>query len=1410
MKPNRYHPSLLFRAGTAALLATLGLVLPSLAVTYLKASATGAGSGVSWADACTNVAGAVTVAAAGDKLIYAAGGIYVIPATIQPADGLSIYGGFPGLSMDETPEDRDADAHQTIFTGDQALNDIWIHVEPVLGVYTLTETAIPQRVLTNGVVNLPGPFTGDYDGFWPSIAGPNTQRAFSIAAGVGIAMDGLWFTGFYGQTGTCIELNSGAKSSSFTDCRFVGNYPNLGNICDEANSVDTFITRCQFLFNRTSQRGSAFASRGRTFASRCTFVSCSRSVNNGGNVIFFWGGSNIDTAHSTFTRCIDLANAEWQETAYSGSGNIVASEGGTGNFINCVFTNNLSMSPFTYGSPVFAIRAGIVRHCLVANNRYEVKPRADRSYALFGNTQADFNSLIEGCTFTNNTVAAPAVVATSGTYALGILGHGANNARYAVLNCTFDGNRAEAAPVAGVTPLLSRALVSTAGFYGNAAQMGVANCTFSGPAATGRYEIVQFGDYHTRPLTVLNSLFTRAGDACEPFYAANPAQFIVRDCSVKNLRFPPDWLDAAGIESDDTALAPLAVLPPGTVPVRQVVVRMPGIRETADVATNQPTAFPPLFRYRLRGASAWTPLLPAANSGLDGSTPRPIPDACGNDRVFGTYTRGAVQPLANAAETGVSLVLRADPPSGGTFSAPGHAQAVATNAAITPVTALPAAGASFLGWYDETNALYSSAATLAIASLGEDTLLTARFGTPEVTLTFDLGTYGTFVANGLATLATNVPAGTAFPGAPAFTADPAWFVEGWSPALPVATPWTNAAYTAQAVSSSLRILHVVPSAEVPGGSDGTGSSWANARGDFAAAYADAGRYRGEVWLRQGRHLLTTPVTLLPNVTVRGGFDGTETDAAQADPTSRLSILSGDVNNDTYWQPYGADPGAANRTNIWSGTAFNRPNPGGGADYWAPGGNSGDDTAIGFSDFAGGITNAGFDGVVLTCFRVSGLVIGTGSDVVLARGRVYACNTGKNSGNSALDCGGAILLEDSELIGNWRALNLSGAALTVSNIVRTCLFEENSANWYGACIRMSSTTPTLVEGCRFYRNAGLSEAYRCSSTITFNGAGRGWVGDCRFEENRVRVNCHGNVIIEGNGTFVFARCAFLRNTLVPNSDRTYHSAGLMVMNGNTLIRDSLFEANLCSVDQSSTEARAWGSVYCGTGGNTTFLNTTFRNNSAAATGTGNAFCGTFASIGTGPNYAMVHCTVDGSLLNEKSREFINSGANNGTTFAIVDSAVRSADPAYAPFNVPAAVTLCLAESSITGIDTNTLATGSNGYLYNVTAADARLAGYPTPVADGVSALGVSGASPFARAGRPVWLATDDYLYLHDPVGKPATPWRRIVSKGTAYATVAGLALDSAPVPDALGAPRLANRIAYGPLNAPPPGTLILLR
>lgn len=770
-----------------------------------------------------------------------------------------------------------------------------------------------------------------------------------------------------------------------------------------------------------------------------------------------------------------------------------------------------------------------------------------------------------------------------------------------------------------------------------------------------------------------------------------------------------------------------------------------------------------------------------------------------------------MQLLTSAAESGVTLVLRREPPTGGTFSSPGNAQTVPVNTAIEPVTAIPVAGASFLGWFDENDLLYSVDATLSIVSLAEDTLLTAKFGSADVTVTFDLGAAGTFAGNHSSTITVTAPAGSAFPAVPAFAVNTGLHFEGWSLALPLQTPWTNATYTARSVSTALRILHVVPSGEVPVGSDGSGASWANASGDLATVCADAGRYQGEVWLKQGLYLPNQPIFLLSNVAIRGGFEGTETDGSQADPVNRLSIVSGDINGDTYWWPNGISPAAANRINIWTGTTFNRPNPSGSDDYWSPIGNNTDDTPVGFVDAFGGVTNVCIDGVVVTSFRQSGVIVIAGSRLTLSRCKVTACNTGKNDSSSALECGGSLVLEDSEFIGNWRTLNLEGSALTVTNVIRKCRFEENAALYYGACIRSVAKTPILVEDCYFYRNTGLAESYRCSPSITLSsGSGRAWINACRFEENRVRGNCHGNVILEGSGPVEISHCAFIRNNLVSTSDRSPHSACIAAMGGTTLIRDGFFEANSCSVDQSSTTALAWGSVYGGSSGSTTFLNTTFRNNSAVATGTGNSFSGTFATTSAYPGYALVNCTLDGSVLDSRSREFVNSGGNANTTIALVNSVVRNMSVGYEPFDVPAAVTLSLSDSSISGIDTNTLTTGSNGYLYNVSAVDALLRKTPVIIADGVRALGISSSSPFVTWGRPVWLAADGYLYLYDSVGKPTTPWRRIVVKTESYATVAGLDLGSVIVPDALGEPRFAGRIAYGPLAVPVAPTMFSIR
>ena len=102
-----------------SLLAVLSLAVSAgAAPVYLKAGATGACNGTSWTDAYTNVAVAIRAAEAGDGLLYVARGVYVLTNTFVIASPLSIYGGFAGASMDETPASRDTAANQTVFSGD--------------------------------------------------------------------------------------------------------------------------------------------------------------------------------------------------------------------------------------------------------------------------------------------------------------------------------------------------------------------------------------------------------------------------------------------------------------------------------------------------------------------------------------------------------------------------------------------------------------------------------------------------------------------------------------------------------------------------------------------------------------------------------------------------------------------------------------------------------------------------------------------------------------------------------------------------------------------------------------------------------------------------------------------------------------------------------------------------------------------------------------------------------------------------------------------------------------------------------------------------------------------------------------------------------------------------------------------
>lgn len=90
---------------------------------------------------------------------------------------------------------------------------------------------------------------------------------------------------------------------------------------------------------------------------------------------------------------------------------------------------------------------------------------------------------------------------------------------------------------------------------------------------------------------------------------------------------------------------------------------------------------------------------------------------------------------------------------------------------------------------------------------------------------------------------------------------------------------------------------------VPGGAGAKdGTSWENAYASVATAYNAVGANPGggEVWVKTGRYSLGGNVTMLPRVTVRGGFAGTETSADEADPDAHPTFFGVTTTTDNVW------------------------------------------------------------------------------------------------------------------------------------------------------------------------------------------------------------------------------------------------------------------------------------------------------------------------------------------------------------------------------------------------------------------------------------------------------------------------------------------------------------------------------
>lgn len=1417
----------------ACLLSASGFGFASVAsaAVYLKplsAGETRAQDGASWATAFADVASAVAKAQeTSDGTLYAASGVYVVPAKISLSKSLAIFGGFAGVSADETPERRAPDAKPTIFSGDKNGDDVWAHVTfDADRCQASDQTLAGQSIIAEGRIQPASAYEGDYDIYClaKGNTSDNTPACFEIAEkAAALAVDGVTFAGFVSGNlnGNVINCRSGHSAAlALTNCQFLANASSEGSVWTE-NGTRLTLARTRFAHAR-ADRNAGVNVKGATDVSDCTFESIYTTGSLRANAIFVHAGSAaVSLARTSFVR---LGKFAYVNDNFGGPSVAIGGEQGSGvkAFRNCVVSNcyGVVSSNLPNGSiPIVSPNAGAwtFEGCRFARNLGASRTVSGRAYTLFG-VQAGRSAgkvQFSGCVFDANVCVSTATSAGGGaSYALGICGSSAKDADQLFVNCVFDRNRVEPCAQDGVTVVRSQGVLAAA--VVGAVLTAVANCTFRSLDAPGVVDVAYYGDQHEAPVNVVNSLFMSDADVATPFHSATPASsgtgLHTYGVTAQNvLSAPADILDGGGWQFD---AVPFETTPAG---ILTPAVRTPGLRETADlvvVGALTGSALPE-YRFRPAGAAAdgWMPLnADALSSAEDGTA---VTDIVGNARPEGASTRGARQSLTSLAESGRSLVLRRSPLMGGTLSGP-SAQAVADGDRPCAVTAVPAADA-FLGWYDASGTCLSSEATLSLERLDADLVLTARFATQKVSLTFDLGDGGTFADSGTSKVVLSLSAGEPFPDVPAYTPSPDWIVTGFGGAFPKWVPDADTVYRAELLTTAVRVFRVVPTDAVPDGSDRSGSSWANATDDLAAALADAARYRGELWLKAGVYSLEKTLDIRSNVGVYGGFDGTEARRDEADPAARATVLTGDGGRDDYWTADGVAVEGNLKVFDYETCAF-LPSASDGRVWRAV--SSGNTTTAFATDAVGQATNVVFSGLTFVSFSEQTLRFDASalrSTALIENCAFYACGFGSPQAAALVTYGSAC-------VRNCRFVSCrSGVAIGWGNqvavggdsLLADCLFEGCEASqvpvvWFSNRENGAMLTNCTIRRCWATGGVRILSLQIAGSPVRVTGLA--------FDRNaRVGGGASANEVgslIDICSQTRFAQCRFTGNTNATDvaSGSVAGLFSLKEYQARPLVRDSYFADNAARVTDVASTATA-AAIAVARQGSFTFLNCTFERNAAEVASGGVAAMAAAEGMRE-TSLALVHCTVVGSRLQGGRQAELYQAAvadqPETSTLGVFNSVLFNADAQYRPLAPGARSPVMVSQSHLSNVREGELALDlANVVWRGVRTDDPRLQPAPTTRADGLSAWGLRHESPLVRRGEKIYLS-DDVAYFRDETADAAKPWRRVVNPAYRVASVGTLTTESPLVADAFGQPRPPRRVSAGPLVVPPGGILFVVR
>ena len=640
-----------------------------------------------------------------------------------------------------------------------------------------------------------------------------------------------------------------------------------------------------------------------------------------------------------------------------------------------------------------------------------------------------------------------------------------------------------------------------------------------------------------------------------------------------------------------------------------------------------------------------------------------------------------------------------------------------------------------------------------------------------------------------------------------------------------------------------KIVYVAPDGT------GAGTSWADAMGDVsnayasAAAFADGGFDRGEVWIKSGRYLVRKPIEMQTGVAVRGGFLGTESSASSA-TRDNLTVLHGDVNGNDFWAPETVSPAAEDRTYIWSGDGkmtFNPPNPDGADDRWTMN-IGGDNGSWCFQGTQPEVAGAEFTGLTFSCFAYHAIHVTTNAGYTVT---VSNCNFYAASGSQNNNEGYAIYLKSAEARvsdcvfhgGVAGLMMVTHSAAPQTNIVTDCTFRDiwrNAMRVYD----INASNVWRISRCRFYRNycndSGLcpgiylgrqKDALQCHDFIA---------SDCVFSECRLTRNSAGvlgyNGGYGGTGPYIFERCDFSDNVGTNTTADFATVCRTGILGTRYLFKDCSFRNNRVYY---SGAGRAASVLMVNTSNSyINFLNCTFTGNFVSAIGEGGAStCGTLVLLTANGRLSVVHSVFDGNYVGggATNAEIAVAGDGYNSKLVVAASILNGNAPDYSPVRGPHNNTgyMYLCRNFMSNFDQGTV--GPSKFIRcadNQTGFDPVIDERLRTAADRANyAIGA------AAHTSPLWRGAPTIQFWHTVASSASVkialrdaaangnqkPWTQLyVDYGNEgnltdeAAAAYGFADGNDGVPDALGNPRPDGKIAFGPLNLPPQPTLLLIR